>query len=56
MSLRPIVTVSKEDVQAEVLKVLLGKMKQEDVNRISENLGIPSTQIISLIKLITKTK
>jgi integrase/recombinase XerD len=54
VSLRPVVTVTKEDVQAEVLKVLLGKMDREDVERISENLGIPSAQILSLIRCIGK--
>lgn len=55
VSLRPVVAVTKEDVQAEVLRVLLGKIQQEDMNRISENLGIPIPQIQSLIRTIGKT-
>lgn len=53
--LRPIVTVTKEDIQAEVLRVLLGKIQQDDLNRISENLGIPLLQIQSLVRKIGKT-
>ena len=56
VSLRPVVTVTKEDVQAEVLRVLLGKIGQEDLERISENLGIPQVQIQSLIRLIGREK
>ena len=56
VSLRPKVTVSKEDVQTEVFKVLVGKIKQEDVDKISENLGIPSPQIRNLIRLISEAQ
>jgi hypothetical protein len=56
VSLRPKVTVSKEDVQTEVFKVLVGKIKNEDVDKISENLGISSTQIRNLIRLISEAQ
>lgn len=55
-SLRPKVTVTKEDVQTEVLKVLVGKIKKEDVDKISENLGIAPPQIRNLIRLIGEAK
>jgi len=54
VSLRPILTVTKEEVRTEVLKVLLGKMSQEDYDKISESLGIPSTHIQSLIKALSE--
>lgn len=56
VSLRPLVAVTREDVRAEVMKVLLGKISQEDLERISENLGIPPIQIQSLNRLIGKEK
>jgi hypothetical protein len=56
VSLRPKVGVTKEDVQTEVLKVLAGKIQQQDMDKISMNLGIPTPQIQNLIKLITETK
>jgi integrase len=56
VSLRPVVTVTKENVREEVLKVLLGKMSREDLERISANLGIPPTQIQGLIRLIAREK
>ena len=54
VSLRPVLTVTKEEVGTEVLKVLLGKMSQKDYDRISESLGLPSTQIQSLIKALSE--
>ena len=48
--LRPVSAMTKEDVGVEVLKVLLGKMSREDIERISETLGIPPMQIQSLTK------
>ena len=56
VSLRPKVTVSKEDVQTEVFKVLGGKIKQEDMDKISENLGIPPPQIRNIIRLIKQAQ
>ena len=56
VSLRPLVAVTREDVRAEVMRVLLGKISQEDLERISENLGIPPIQIQSLITLIGREK
>jgi len=56
VSLRPTVSVTKEDVREEILRVLLGKMRGEDFQKVSENLGIPLTQIQSMIRLIGKEK
>lgn len=47
--LRPGYAISKEDVREEVLKVLLGNISRDDVEQISENLGIPPSQILSLM-------
>jgi len=47
--LRPVFAVSREDVRTEVLKVLLGSISREDVEKISENLGLPPAQIFSLL-------
>jgi uncharacterized protein (DUF2267 family) len=47
--LRPVYTVSKEDVRTEVFKVLLGSISREDVEKISENLSLTPSQIFSLL-------
>ena len=56
VSLRPKVMVSKEDVQTEMFKVLGGKIKQEDMDKISENLGIPPQQIKNILRLINQAQ
>jgi len=52
VSLRPTFAMTKEEVRAGVLKVLLGKMSREDIESISEGLGIPPVQIHNLTKWI----
>ena len=47
--LRPVYAVSREDVRTEVFKVLLGSIGREDVEKISENLGLTPDQIVSLL-------
>jgi integrase/recombinase XerD len=47
--LRPVYTVSKEEVRTEVFKVLLGNVSREDVEKLSENLGPTPAQIFSLL-------
>jgi len=49
VSIKSIHNVTKEDLQMEVLRVLFVKMSQEDLKLISQNLGIPTSQIINVI-------
>ena len=47
--LHPVSVVSRDDVRAEVLKVLLGNISSEAVEKVSESLGVPPAQILSLL-------
>ena len=47
--LHPVSVVSRDDVRAEVLKVLLGNIDSEAVEKVSESLGVPPAQILSLL-------
>jgi hypothetical protein len=51
VSLRPAVVMTKEEVQAEVLRVLLGRISPEDTRRISENLDIQPEQLRSMMPI-----
>jgi len=54
IALRPVVTITKDDIREEVLKVLLGKMSTDDLDQVSQNMGIPPQQIKRLIQKIGK--
>jgi hypothetical protein len=41
--------VTWEDVRVDALKVLLGNVDNEAVEKVSESLGVPPTQIRSLL-------
>ena len=41
--------MSRDDVRAEVLKVLLGNIDSDAVEKVSESLGVPPAQILSLL-------
>jgi hypothetical protein len=47
--LHPVSVVSRDEVRAEVLKVLLGNIDSEAVEKVSESLGVPPAQILSLL-------
>jgi hypothetical protein len=43
-------SVSKEEIQTEILNIFLGKMRQEDVVSLSHNLGVSVAQIQHILK------
>jgi hypothetical protein len=48
ISLRPWAP-SKEEIQTEVLRVMLGKLTDEDLRKISRTLGVPASRIRSMV-------
>ena len=54
--LRPVYAVSREELRAEVLRVLMGSLSREDVERVSDSLGIPPSQILDLLRRMGEEK
>ena len=50
--LRPRFGVTPEEIQEEVVKVLLHKLSEDEMGRIASRLGIPKSQILSMLKLL----